>query len=85
MPSLDADTLAHDPQAGAGGPCTWKRRYPDWLTAEGEAVRLMDDLRAAKLKRLKGGTVWAYPCGDHYHIGHQPLWRGSTYPSPASP
>lgn len=52
--------------------CRDKIVYPDWLTAEGEALRLMEDLRDGRLKRVKGGTVWAYRCGSHFHIGHQP-------------
>lgn len=64
--------------------CMWKRRYPDWPTAEREALTLMDDLRDGKLRQKKGGTVWAYPCGSHFHIGHQPLWRGATYPKVAA-
>ena len=55
--------------------CEYKRQYPDWLTAEREALRLMADLDAGLLPRKKGGTVFAYPCGDHYHIGHEPLPR----------
>lgn len=55
--------------------CRDKIVYPDWLTAEREALRLMDDLRDGRLKRVKGGTVFAYPCSGHFHIGHQPLMR----------
>lgn len=52
--------------------CVSKLHYPDWPTAESAALALMDDNRAGTSKHPKGGTVYAYPCGDHYHIGHQP-------------
>lgn len=65
-------------------PCLYKRHYDDWPAAERAALELMDDVRDGLLRVLKGGTVFAYPCGDHYHIGHQPLWKGSNYPTPAS-
>lgn len=53
--------------------CATKLRYATWDIAEREALQLMDDMRDGKLKRVKGGTVFAYSCGDHFHVGHQPL------------
>lgn len=60
--------------------CASKLPYSTWPEAETAALELMADLRDGKLKVKKGGTVFAYPCADHYHIGHMALWRGSNYP-----
>ncbi len=59
-------------------PCDWKRRYGSWAEAEREALLFMDDMRDGKLKRWKGGTMFAYQCAEHFHIGHQPLLKESS-------
>ena len=50
----------------------WKVRY----AAKSDAIRNIKDMKVNKHENRKvANTLCAYPCGDHWHVGHDKLKR----------